>query len=166
MVRAVAIPLLAVLAAHVALYQRFPGQAGYRFPWHATGLVAAVTLACWETNLVAYRYLDRHLPFGRRPVRRLSWQALLGSVTTTATFGIIFSLATRLGSRAWPDAASFGLGLFIAFTLSALVNAGYVGLYLLGALDAQRRATAAEWAARQARAAAGVARPSARASVR
>ncbi len=149
-VRAVAIPLLAVLAAHVVLYQRFPGQAGYRFPGAATGLIAAITLACWETNLAAYRYLDRRLPFGRRPVRRLGWQALLSGAATAATFGVVFSLATRLGYGSWPTAPSFGLGLFIAFTLSALINAGYVGLYLLGALDAQRQATAAELAARLA----------------
>ncbi|WP_310394638.1 LytTR family DNA-binding domain-containing protein [Hymenobacter sp.] len=149
-VRAVAIPVLAVLAAHVVLYQRFPGQAGYQFPWPATGLIAAITLACWETNLAAYRYLDRRLPFQRRPVRRLGWQALLGSAATAVTFGVIFLLFTYWRSGSWPAAADFGLGLLIAFTLSALINAGYVGLYLLGALAAQRRATATELAARRA----------------
>lgn len=131
MFRLAAIPVAALMASHVVFYRRFPFQPDYHFPLPYFLTVATVMFSCWEVNFTVFRVLDRRIPFQHNPIRRLSYQVLLGGSLTLLTFFIIFPLAIHLYSGQWPTANLLATGLVVCTTIATLGNGAYVGLYLL-----------------------------------
>ena len=129
--RLVAVPVAAFIAAHLVFYRRFPTEINYQFPWPYFLTVATVMLSCWEVNLAIFRRLDQHLPFHKNPSKRIRWQILLGGLATMATFSVVFPLAIRFYSGAWPLYPIVVSGLFVCATIATVVNGAYVGLYLI-----------------------------------
>lgn len=140
--RLVAVPIAAMLAAHVMVYRQYPWDSNYQFPWAYVLTIATIMLCCWEVNVWVFRRLDRRLPFHQNPVRRIGRQVLEGGLFTGLTFGVVFPLISRLGYGAWPSAGGFTTGLFICFSIATLINGIYVGFYLLCIIYGQQAATA------------------------
>ncbi|WP_266365149.1 LytR/AlgR family response regulator transcription factor [Tellurirhabdus rosea] len=140
--RLVAVPLAALLAAHVVFERQFPWQPGYRFPlpWFLT--VATVMLSCWQVNAWLFQRLDRRLPFHKNPVRRLGWQGLLGGSLTLLTFLVVFPNAIRLYTGRWPSPTLLATGLVVCATIATLINGIFIGLYLLKTIYFQQQETA------------------------
>ena len=129
--RLIAVPIAAFVAAHLVFYRRFPSEINYQFPWPYFLTVATVMLSCWEVNLVVFRRLDQTLPFYKNPSKRIYRQILLGGLATMATFSVVFPLAIRLYSGAWPLFPVIISGIFVCSTIATVVNGAYVGLYLI-----------------------------------
>jgi len=129
--RLIAVPIAAFIAAHLVFYRRFPFEINYQFPWPYFLTVATVMLSCWEVNLAVFRQLDQRLPFHKNPSKRIRWQILLGGLATITTFSVVFPLAIRLYSGAWPLFPVVISGIFVCSTIATVVNGAYVGLYLI-----------------------------------
>ena len=142
--RLAAIPTAALLASHFIAYQRFPWQPAYRFPTVYFLMISTLIIACWEVNLEVFRRLDRTMPFHRNPLRRIGWQVGVGGLFTALTFGVVFSLIALIGYGHFPSPTSFIYGLFICFGIAGIINAVYVGLYLVDVIYWQKSQTAGQ----------------------
>lgn len=129
--RLIAVPVAAFVAAHLVFYRRLPSEVNYQFPWPYFLTVATVMLSCWEVNLAVFRRLDQQIPFRKDPSKRIRWQILLGGLATMTTFSVVFPLAIKLYSGAWPLYPIVVSGIFVCATIATIVNGAYVGLYLI-----------------------------------
>lgn len=140
--RLVAIPLAALLASHLVLYRRLPGEANYQFPWSGFLTISLIMTACWEANLWVFRRLDQRMPFHQNPLRRVGQQILLGALVTTLTFMVVLTLISVIGYQNMPSAKQYATGLLICFTIATIINGIYVGLYLIRVIYWQKQETA------------------------
>jgi LytTr DNA-binding domain len=139
--RVVAIPVAALLASHFVGYRRFPWEPDYQFPTTYFLTIATIMLACWEVNLLVFKWLDHTMPFRGNPLRRIRWQVLVGGILTALTFAVVFSLISWLNYGQFPSFTAFTTGLFICFGIATVINGVYVALYLLDVIYGQKAAT-------------------------
>ncbi|AKD56717.1 LytR/AlgR family response regulator transcription factor [Spirosoma radiotolerans] len=142
--RLIVVPIAAFVASHLVFYRRFPSEINYQFPWPYFLTVATVMLSCWESNLAVFRRLDQQLPFYKNPSRRIRRQILFGGLATMATFSVVFPLAIRLYSGAWPLYPTIISGIFVCATIATVVNGAYVGLYLIQTIYLEKQQTTQE----------------------
>ncbi|GAB3774703.1 hypothetical protein GCM10028818_17850 [Spirosoma horti] len=101
-------------------------------------------LSCWEVNLAIFRRLDQQLPFYKNPAKRIRRQIIFGGLATMTTFSIVFPLAIRLYSGAWPLYPTVISGIFVCATIATVVNGAYVGLYLIQTIYLEKQQTTQE----------------------
>lgn len=142
--RIIAVPIAAFVASHLVFYRRFPSEINYQFPWPFFLTVATVMLSCWEVNLVVFRRLDQRIPFRQDPAKRIRWQIVLGGLATMTTFSVVFPLAIRLYSGAWPVYPIVISGIFVCATIATVVNGAYVCLYLIQTIYIEKKQTTQE----------------------
>jgi LytTr DNA-binding domain len=137
------IPIAATVAGHYVFYRQFPWQLNYAFPWFYVLRVATVMTIGWWVNELLYKRLDAILPFHRQPTQRILRQFTEGGIVTLLVFSLVFSVFTIVfGSKELLNLAAFTSGLVVCITLTTLLNASFIALYLLDTIGFEQAKTA------------------------
>lgn len=142
--RLTAIPVLALLILHFAVYKKLPFQPGYSFPW-LTFLILLVTglLVCQGNYEVFQRWSSRFRTSGRQHFRRTLRCFALGWLATTVVFTLTYAIQW-LVFRFSIDVVKYLGYLILLLGISSLESAILLLREQFGFLQTKNRAPIAE----------------------
>jgi DNA-binding LytR/AlgR family response regulator len=119
------VPLIALLASNALGAAQLPFTEGYVFPTGFFLILYVITNLAWEAHIVAYRWLDRQLPFDLALKKRIYVQVLFSIGITFVVFSIIYLLyyAILNLSPTWNNYLRY---LFLALCIAAAINLGFI----------------------------------------
>jgi hypothetical protein len=119
------VPLIALLASNAIGAVQLPFTEGYVFPTAFFVILYVITNLVWEAHIVAYRWLDRQLPFDLVLKKRIYVQVLFSIGITFVVFSIIYVLYCVIFnlSLTWNNYLRY---LFLALSIAAAINLGFI----------------------------------------